>query len=605
MLWRILPLAILCCDFSILFAQNYVGAGNNANITVTSSDQYQDPRWLQTSEADNTVNGSGLDDMRHDAARFLSQATLCFDDVEVDNVVSIGKEAWIDNQLGLPAELILPELDQIFQIIGDSLTKYGHEVPSRTDYNMFSYAWWEINMKNQDLLRHKVAEALSEILVISKNSDLTKYGSALASYYDVLVSHCLGNYRDLLYDVTLHPAMGYFLSHANNPKSDTAIGRFPDENYGRELMQLFTIGLFELNIDGSHIQSQGSTIPTYDNEDVIEYSKIFTGLSYGALSPSSNATLEFGINKNQTDMTVPMIMYDVDDPSTQNEDEDQHENGQKNLLGGTIIPDGQSGLQDINDALDNLFNHPNVGPFLALRLIQRMVSSNPSPAYVQRVAEKFNNDGNGVRGNLAAVVKAILLDDEAQGCTARQNSQKSKLKAPLTRYTQFVRAVEKTAPSNYYWNYGKNFGRDAGQEILSAPSVFNFYLPIDGPSGPIEDQGLVAPEFKLHDAKFGVGFINQVHDWTHNGNLLKIQEREFNDETEWDIQSLLTLAKDPEEYINWIDSHITHGNLSDGVRQTIRQALISFSPSRNNFLEDRVRIGMYLALISSDYNIIE
>ena len=603
---KVIPFS--CCFLFLLHlsqAQDFVGAGNSSGISVTASDQYQDDQWQGMAAAQGTVDGAGLEESRFQAARFLLQSTMGFDQSHIDEVLNLGIEGWLDDQIQKPKEKVLPKLQEIFAIVADSLTKYGHNPPNRPDYEMFSYAWWEVNMKNNDLLRHRIAETLSEILVISKNSDLSKYGFSLASYYDIFVEHAFGNYRDIMQDVTLHPAMGYFLSHANNPKSDTTIGRFPDENYARELMQLFTIGLFELNNDGTRKQQNGADIPTYDNEDVIEYSRIFTGLSYGALYPGSSATLKFGINKNQTDLTVPMIMYDADDPNTNRDDEDQHENGEKILLNGEVVPDGQTGLDDISDALDNLFNHPNVGPFLAYRLIQRLVTSNPSPAYVQRVAEKFNNNGSGVRGDMTAVIKAILLDGEARSCQVQNDHSKSHLKPPLLRYTQFVRMVEKMSPSNYYWNTGKNFLRDAGQEILSAPSVFNFYLPIDAPSGPIEDQGLVAPEFKLHDAKFGIGFINQIHDWTHNGNLMRISEREFNDETEWDITNLLPIAQDPEEYIHWIDQNITHGRLSDGVRQEIRSALKTFHPSRNNYLEDRVRLGMYLALMTADYNIIE
>ena len=605
MVKHLLGVIIIHLSALSMTGQSFVGAGNDAGITIETSNEYQDIHWPTPAAGQNTVSGAGLLDIRFDAARFLTQATVGFEQSDVDAVINLGKEGWIDVQMTIPAEKILPTLNEVFQIIGDSLTKYGHEPPSRPDFHMFSYAWWEVNMKNADLLRHRVAQALSEILVVSQNSDLDRYGFGLASYYDIFVEHAFGNYRDILQEVTFHPVMGYYLSHANNPKSDTAIGRFPDENYARELKQLFTIGLFELNTDGSRKQSGGTDIPTYDNDDVIEYSKIFTGLSYGALYPTSNATLKFGINKNQTDMTVPMIMYDVDDPTTNNDDEDQHEDGAKFLLGGQTVPPGQTGLKDIGDALDNLFNHSNVGPFLAYRLIQRLVTSNPSPAYVERIAQTFNNDGNGVRGNLAAVVKAILMDEEAQDCSYRLDDSKSKLKAPLLRYTQFVRAVDKDAPSNYYWNNGKNYLRDAGQEVLSAPSVFNFYLPIDGPSGPIEDQGLVAPEFKLHDAKFSVGYINQIYDWTRNSNLLRISEREFNDETEWNIDNLLPLAEDIELYINWIDKNITHGRLSDGVRQVMRMALSSFAPTRNNYLEDRVRMGMYLALIAPGYNVVE
>lgn len=602
---RHLGFIIFFFGFLNVSGQTYVGAGIHNGITVSSSSNHQDHRWSETAAAVNTLNGSGMDDARFEAARFLQQATIGFTQSHIDDVISLGKETWIENQFSLPESKVLDQLNVVFATIIDSLEKYNESIPRRPNWKHFSYAWWQVNMINEDLLRHKVACALAEILVVSRNSDLSGYGDALASYYDVLLGHAFGNYRDLLFDVSLHPTMGYYLSHANNPKSDTLIGRFPDENYARELKQLMTIGLFELNTDGSRKQLNGTDIPTYDNDDIIEYAKIFTGLSYGAIHPASNKTLKFGLNKYEADMTVPMIMYDVDDPATNRIDEDQHEDGIKTLLGGVIVPAGQSGMQDINDAVDNLFNHPNVGPFIAYRLIQRLAKSNPTPAYIQRVAQVFNDDGQGVRGNMQALIKAILMDVEAQSCNYRTIDDHSRLKEPMFRYTQFVRAVDKTAPSSFYWNDGKGFSNDAGQEILASPSVFNFFLPNDAPNGEIEDRGLVAPEFRLHDTKFSVGYINEVLEWTYNGRLMRISEKNFTHNIEWNIDSLLVIAEDIEAFINWIDLNITHGRLSDMTRSLIRDALLKYSAAGSSYLENRVRMGMYIALISPDYNIFE
>ncbi len=574
-----------------LFAQTFIGAGEDDGIVVETSDDYRDSSWTALANGLNTINGSGLLYERFRTAYFLEQASIGFESRHLDSVMNLGIEGWIDAQMALPQTKVLTETESVWARIMDSLAANGVDIQRRPNANAFQYAWWQVNMTNEDLLRHKVASALAEIWVVSRNSDLTAYGYALASYYDVLAKNAFGNYRDLMYDVTLHPAMGYYLSHANNPKSDTVIGRFPDENYARELMQLFTIGLFELNNDGSHKQLNGMDIPTYDNDDVIEYSEIFTGLSYDSILPSLSTTLRFGINKGNTAMTVPMIMY-----------EDQHEPGAKTLLGGEIVPDGQTGLQDINQALDNLFNHPNVGPFVCYRLIQRMVKSNPSPAYIDRVASIFNNNGQGVRGDMAAVVKAILLDEEARLCEPL-NPNHSHLKQPLFRFSQFARMVDKTSESGNYWNNTLTFSTNAGQAVLAAPSVFNFYLPIDAPNGAIEDASLVAPEFRLHDSRLSVGFINQVYDWTRNRRLFFVASRDRGSITYWDQTSLEPIAQDVEHFINWIDANLTHGKMKDSTRQIIRDAINQLAPSRSTYLFDRISIGMYLALISPDYNI--
>jgi len=589
----------------ILTAQTFIGAGNNNGITITASDEYQESNWTSQAVADNLMDASGMDDERFRFGRFLQQATIGFEQSHIDDVASMGIEAWIDDQLSKPISKLLPEVNNYLITINNARTQAGEEPRTRPNANQFQYAWWQTNMTNEDLLRHKVAAALSEILVISRNSDLRGFGDALASFYDVLLTHAFGNYRDLMYDVTLHPAMGFYLSHVNNPKSDPSIGRFPDENYARELMQLFSIGLYELNLNGTRKQAGGEDIPTYDNDDIIEYSKIFTGLSYGALLPGASGTLRFGMNKGNADMTIPMIMYDVDDPST-NQDEDQHEEGSKQLLLNTLVPAGQTGIEDINDAIDNLFNHPNVGPFLSYRLIQRMVKPNPSPQYVRRMSLVFNNDGNGVRGNLGALVKAILRDQEARDCSYQANDNNSRLKEPVFRYTQFARAVDKDLPANTpWWNNGESFRSNAGQAILSAPSVFNFFLPIDGPNGVIENRGLVAPEFKLHDTRYSVGYFNQVRLWTQNQILFRNYETGLQQDISWEIATLENIAKDTEHYINWIDRNITHGRMSDKTRAIIRNALAHFYTGRTNYLRDRVRMGMYLALISPDYTITE
>lgn len=259
------------------------------------------------------------------------------------------------------------------------------------------WSWWQQVIDGPDPLRQRVALALSEIFVVSDNSDAVASNPVgAASYYDMLLGDAFGNYRDILLDVTLHPVMGAYLSHLRNDKSDPRSGRYPDENYAREIMQLLSIGLFQLKQDGTLLRDgRGKPIPTYDNDDITELAKIFTGLSFDG--PDRN----FGSGAEA--WTRPMRMY-----------EEHHEPGPKRLIRGRHVPASQTGMQDISAAVDNLFRHPNVGPFIARRLIQRLVTSNPSPLYVQRAAAAFADDGHRVRGNMRAVISAILLDPEAR-----------------------------------------------------------------------------------------------------------------------------------------------------------------------------------------------
>jgi len=597
LLWILLVIYTL----QVCQAQSYIGAGNDNGIIISSSSEFQSDQWLETASATNVLNGSGLDYERFMAARFLEQSTIGFEQDDIDEVISLGFEGWIDHQFSLPLSLVLPATENILETTNEALVDNGDSPQGRPGDVFFHRAWWEVNMTNDDLLRHKVACALSEIMVISGKSDLSGYGFALASYYDVLLQHGLGNYRDLLFNVTMHPAMGYYLSHANNPRSDPSIGRFPDENYAREVMQLFSIGLFELNNDGSRKKQNGVDIPTYNNDDIIEYAKVFTGLSYGALFEGVNVELRFGLRKYHSIMTVPMIMYDTDDPSTQ-ENENYHEPGPKHLLRNETIPAGQSGMQDINDAIDNLFNHENVGPFISYRLIQRLVKSNPSPAYISRVASTFNNNGNGIRGDMKAVIKAILLDPEARDCSYMSQDQNSRLKEPLFRISQFARMVDKEVES-YLWSSSRDFLLRTGQAILSSPSVFNFYLPGDAPNGEINDRGLVAPEFQLHDTRLSVGYFNQAFQMTKYRRIFNFSQRYFpNSETLWNYDLLLPIARDVEHYIDWLDHHILHGKMTDHTRKVMRKAVNRFSPSQVDYLAERVEMGMYIALISAEFN---
>ncbi|MGQ0383084.1 MAG: DUF1800 domain-containing protein [Gammaproteobacteria bacterium] len=412
---------------------------------------------------------------RADAYRFLNQATFGATEADAQSVITMGYEAWIDQQLQRPASLELPHVQAVFATYppGADFTRLHDD---RVD------VWLRHALSAPDQLRQRVAFALSEIMVISQLSPLVGYPWGSASYYDMLARNAFGSFRVLMEDVTLHPAMGVYLSMLGNQKPDAARNIRPDENYARELMQLFTIGLVELNLDGSpRLDARGNPVPTYDQAAIEGFAHVYTGWSYADAPSFAQARPTI---QNQV---VPMQAYP-----------EQHDTGTKRMLSYpgavmTQIPAGQTPARDLGDALDNIFGHPNVAPFISKQLIQRLVTSNPSPQYIERIARRFNDDGSGRRGQLGAVVRAILLDPEARQAPAAATA--GKLGEPLLRLTRMWRAYGARSPSGRL--NVQNIPGFIGQGPLQAPSVFNFFSPFYAPPGEILDQGLVAPEMQL------------------------------------------------------------------------------------------------------------
>jgi len=402
-----------------------------------------------------------------EAFRFLNQATMGATTAEADRVIAMGYEAWINDQLARPASLELPNL----QAVQPPPQNSGDLHRNRVDM------WFRNAVTGQDQLRQRVAFAWSEIMVVSQVGALANLPYAVASYQDLLARQGLGNFRDLMESVTLHPAMGVYLSMLGNQRPNAAANIRPDENYARELMQLFTVGLVELNLDGTpRLDGAGQPIPTYSQPVIEGFAHVYTGWTYAG-APSFGQARPTPANQ-----VVPMQLY-----------ASFHDPGPKLVLGGVTIPAGQTGAQDLDAALDSIFTHPNVGPFIAQRLIQRLVASNPSPAYVSRVAQRFNDNGRGGRGDLAAVVTAILLDPEARGPSTASTG---KLKEPLLRLTQLWRAYNGHAANGSFAAFA-NPGPFLGQGPLQAGSVFNFFGPDYAPPGEIRALGLVAPELEI------------------------------------------------------------------------------------------------------------
>ena len=581
---------------------DYLGAGHSTGIIVTSSDQESRNNWNEIASPENTINGTGLDARLLETSRFLAQATFGTDLNYIKTVAENPFEDWIDQQFDLNS----PSMGMLTQTIYDNaLNRFIANGGSEDDYfgpywPHFQYAWWESNIGNQDLLRQRIALALSEVMVISINSNLGDYGVGLGDYYDVLKDNAFGNFRNLLKDMTLHPMMGIYLSHYNNPKSNPAENTHPDENFAREIMQLFTIGLSELNQNGSYVlDGNGERVPTYNNDDIKEFAKIFTGLGAAAVMENPwGVTPQFGVDQYLALKDFPMAMYD-----------EFHEPGEKHLLNGLVVPSGQSGIQDIDAAIDNLFNHQNVGPFIALRLIQQLVKSNPSPAYIFRVSSAFNNT-KGIRGDMKAVIKTILLDEEARSCSWIENPSSGKLIEPMIRYFNVARQLDlENETTSENWNVGYNFYRATGQSPLAAPHVFNFFLPAYVPNSEFTNAQLVGPEFEIHNSATSIAYINEVDLWTFPQYYSILNTWDLDMEGKpLDFEALKYYAKDSEVLINQLDKLFTHGQLSDETKQLIINAIDPIIYDWNEdfqYTDLRVKMALYLMLISPDYSILK
>ncbi len=592
---------------------DYIGAGHSEYVKVFTSSSVGEATGIKT------INGEGLDAKKMEASRFLAQATFGGSISEIEDLVAENNnfEAWIDDQFVIPRTEMLPAL---WATTERSRQLFEAERTNPDDdffgpfYVHFNYTWSDQLHRAEDQLRHRIAYALSQILVISINSQLRDYGEGLASYYDIFLRNAFGNYETILNDVTTHPMMGFYLSHLNNPKEDSLAGIHPDENYAREIMQLFTIGLYELNLDGTRKTNNGAWVATYNNDDIKELAKVFTGLGIGAFMPQflaeyPNAELQFGVDIYAMDKTTPLAMY-----------QDFHDPRSKYLLNGNTIPAGQSGMKDIQDAIRSLFMHENVGPFLALRLIQQLVKSNPTPAYVSRVASAFNNNGSGQRGDMKAVIRAILLDEEARSCDALQDPRSGKLREPMLRFGHVYRALDLSSWSGFYWDAGESYEADTKQRVLGAPSVFNFYRPDFQPVGEFAQQDLVGPEYKIHDSQTSIGYLNQVHKWTswqtmfwdwHDTHPVSVDPNNDRDEdVRIDYSRFADLAREPESLINHLDIVFTHGRMSDQTKQILRTALNfeswdGWEIEYGDFYRWAAEIAVYITLISPDYVVLK
>jgi uncharacterized protein (DUF1800 family) len=514
-----------------------------------------------------------------DVARFLIQTTFGPKKSEIDEFLHplalpnqpppppLTYNGWINEQMAVPASSQLEAMRADFRAFPPTTPR-----PRINNANR-QIAWWQLALTAPDQLRQRVAFALSEIFVVSDVNDaLANNADGAAAYYDMLARDAFGNFRQLLEDVTLHPIIGAYLSHLKSPKADEKRGTSADENYAREVMQLFTIGLNELQPDGTYrLGKDGRPIATYDQSTVVETAKVFTGWGFYSPEPKPNF---FGARANYIQS---MMLYP-----------EQHDDGPKTIVGGVKIPAKQGGTADLRVALDTLFNHPNTGPFICRQLIQRLVTSNPSPGYVYRVAQVFARNGHGERGDLGAVVRAILLDYEARSPDVLRNFGYGKMKEPLLQATALLRAFDATSPSGRY-NFPNPEGA-LGEAVLRSPTVFNFFEPNYVLPGPLAAAGLYAPEYQIFTATTAISIPNQLRNFIHTPakpgeNTLVLK-----------LDPLIPLADCHGDLIDYLDLVFCAGALPGPARAVVADALSRLPPATTDL--ERVRTALELVVTS-------
>ncbi|MGY4831309.1 DUF1800 domain-containing protein [Sphaerotilaceae bacterium SBD11-9] len=523
-----------------------------------------------------------------EAARFLAQATYGPTEASINALTQSSYSAWLNDQFN---QARVPHRTYVDQKAAD-LSAAGSSV-SPTN---FRESYWRQALTGPDQLRQRAAFALSQIFVISfVDGTLANQTRGVTSYYDMLAEKAFGNYRDLLESVSLHPMMGVYLTSLRNQKEDTTTGRVPDENYAREVMQLFSIGLYELNDDGT---TRGSTpTETYTHDDIQGLAKVFTGFSWYAGPNLTDRTDSrfFGGNANAERDFRPMQAYNK-----------FHSVSEKRFLGTTIAATGTANANadgDLQRAIDTLFNHHNVGPFIGKQLIQRMVTSNPSPAYVARVAAAFNNNGFGVRGDMKAVFRAILLDPEARADNSASTSF-GKVREPVLRLSHLLRAFKATSTSNEFTGID-NTDNNLSQTALRSPTVFNFYRPgYTPPNSAAAAAGLVAPELQLASEVSVAAYLNYIR-----GTWLTVNTGR---DIQLDFSAEMALADNPGALVDRLNLLLMSGQMSSALRTQILAGIngralpaptATNQTAVDNAKRDRVFIGILLTMASPDYMI--
>lgn len=570
-------------------------------------------------------------------SRFLQQATFGPTRDLINNFPGLGAadlndapytyyETWIDAQLAGPtnshrafwrersdpAYVDNPANAHLYEIghnatYGHQLTYYLNGTAVKADTNdavavgrsandvTFSnvetkkIVWYHRALTGDDELRQKTAWALSQIFVVGEEgSNQENYAERWLTYYDIFVRHAFGNFSNILHEVTYSPHMARYLTYEDNKKADPSAGTFPDENYAREVMQLFTIGLWQLNQDGTYmLDSNGDPIPTYSNEDITEFAKVFTGVR----RPVNRTNIE----PNYMDpVRIQASWHDF--------------SVKTNLYGGTWGPfsENEDGVRsDINTLLGHLFNHTNTPPFIARKLIQRFTVSNPSPQYIYDVAGAFINNGSGVRGDLGAVVKAILLHPEAREPALAYDSSHGRLREPLIRLMSYARAFNITSPQTYGFFPFYQLDEVFAQSPYDYPTVFSFYLPEYQPTGDILDRDLTAPEFQIHNDITALSLPNAIWWLVFEGitrdSEIGIGQRYY---SQGDLDLTYEKTLTPEALMDHLDTMITAGRLTPANRATIKAVIDAMPGWTDADRLERAQRALWLFGLLPEFNVI-
>ncbi|MFL6211596.1 MAG: DUF1800 family protein [Pyrinomonadaceae bacterium] len=519
-----------------------------------------------------------------DTVRFLEQAAWGPTSAEVTRIKAMGFNVYLNEQFnlaatGYPNMALVPTDNSVGCPQTDQTQR---NLCLRDNYTMYPLQkqFFTNAMYGPDQLRQRVAFALHKIIVVS-GSDIN-ITSWYNPYLQAINNNAFGNFRTLLTDITLNPAMGEYLNMRGNTRTN------PNENYAREILQLFSVGLDQLNQDGTPIlDAQGNRVPTYDQTTITEFARVFTGWNLAPLNPPQSGVANY---------ISPMVVAN----------ENNHDRNAKTLLqySGAIssLPANQTSAQDLNAALNNIFNHPNVGPFIGRQLIQQLVTSNPSPAYVGRVAAAFNNNGLGVRGDMQAVIRAIVLDPEARG-DAKTDPNYGHLREPVQFVGNMLRAFNATAFNNTAVNSdGVISSRDnlgftsMDQNLFLPPTVFS-YFPADY---NVPGTALTGPEFGILSATTALKRANYANGLVYTGITVNADRPNG---TSLNLSAIQALADNPTQLVDTLNTLLLHNSMSASVRTSITTAVAAIPTSTSQYQLKRAQAAIYLAVTSAQYQV--